>query len=697
MPGRSFARRAATLARVSGLDFARMTTLGSRLPTRLVACSATGIGLGSINTTERSPFGAGVPRSSRPWPCDEAGRFYLGAASDLGASAPRGDLANVLHPQTSLPVVALPVAGRCVVSIADLRAKLGRGGFRVWESLITRRNRDGFTHVTRKGLATAESFVAVSDKTVQRALARLRSAGLVSDCGWQELLVPVGRKGAKAVRKVFVRRVYGARVGRSQDGETQALVPVETARWIEAASSHGGRRRNAGRPRTRPLTGSRPRFGYLTDCRKLVKYLRRKLGEAHARWTKGESVSASPALGIDWPAICAKLGRCPGPRRQWHIDHIRPLASFDWHDPETPARAFAPENHQWLTASENLRKSDKIDDLDLRIEDVEFFRAMLTEQYRTNGAGKNPRLRVINGGGGGQEGAGSGASRGGDFSQTRDGQVGAPRDLERTPIGVSSFSSQAQRKNPPHGGALFSKVIGMKYNGEETEVGLLLGTPGRQPLPIFGDHIPTYPCSMQVPMVRVPGPPLLDARLGPQRRRSTLARWFKAALVSRFGAKAKGAGSGFARSPKIVKLLDEAADAFIEHEIAPAAWAAWCCDVSMRLFQADTTKPKPPTIFWVYSKRWIAERVEWFEHEADTIGGRMIATPAHDQLTRVWYAMDRELRLERAITREAQDKIIAKHFPEDTYRDLVEQAHSQTAKMQDAINSLARSGDKWLW
>lgn len=237
----------------------------------------------------------------------------------------------------------------------------------------------------------------------------------------------------------------------------------------------------------------------------------------------------------------------------------------------------------------------------------------------------------------------------------------------------------------------------MKFNGEETERGVFLGTPGRQPIAIFGNAIPRYPCSGTVPMVRIPSPPLLDARLGPRRRRSVLARWFKAAVVSRFGAKAKGAGAGFAKSKKIERLLDEAAEVLTKHEIAPAAWCAWCCDVSMRLFQADVDKPKPPTIFWVYSKRWIEERSEWFEHEADTIGGRMIATPAHEKLTRLWYAMDKTLRLERATTDEAQREIVARYFPEDTYRDLVEQAHAQTAKMQDAINSLARSGDKWLW
>ncbi len=488
-----------------------------------------------------------------------------GIASDPGAFAPRGDLSPVQSiPQTSLPVVGLAVAGRCIVTIATLRAKLGCRAFRVWESLITRRDRDGFTHATRLGLARAPGYEIVSDHVVKRALARLRSASLVSDRGWEEHLVPVGYKGDKGLRDVFVRRVYGARIVRGRKNETRALVPEATARWLAHACTHGGRRKGAGR---KVVSAARPVF------------------------------------------------------------------------------------------------------------------------------------TVIDGGRANQVAPGCKESRRPNISASGANQDAPPRDPSVVSVGSSLLSSQSSERSPtPGGGVSLSKVGGMKYNGEEVgEFGVLLGSPGRKPLPIFGDHIPEFPCSMRVPMVRVPSPPLLDARLGPQRRRSTLARWFKCAVVSRFGAKAKSAGAGFARSPKIEKLLDEAANAFVKHEIAPAAWCAWCCDVSLRLFQKDPERPKPPTIFWVYAKRWLDERREWFEHEADTLGGRMIATPAHDELTRLWYRMDKTLRREKAITREAQDEIIVRFFPDDTYRDLVEQAHVQVVKMQNSIDSLARSGDKWMW
>ena len=60
--------------------------------------------------------------------------------------------------------------------------------------------------------------------------------------------------------------------------------------------------------------------------------------------------------GIDVVAISKHLGPRPSPDHQ--IDHIIPLAAFDFNNPEQIMQAFAPENHQWLPRLKNSKKSD---------------------------------------------------------------------------------------------------------------------------------------------------------------------------------------------------------------------------------------------------------------------------------------------------------------------------------------------------
>lgn len=64
-------------------------------------------------------------------------------------------------------------------------------------------------------------------------------------------------------------------------------------------------------------------------------------------------------LGIDIQKILAELGPCPGGLSDWHIDHIKPICSFDLNNRKEFLTAFSPENHQWLTAQENLFKNAK--------------------------------------------------------------------------------------------------------------------------------------------------------------------------------------------------------------------------------------------------------------------------------------------------------------------------------------------------
>lgn len=79
------------------------------------------------------------------------------------------------------------------------------------------------------------------------------------------------------------------------------------------------------------------------------------------RHQKIKKIFTVSGYGIDVEAIAKHIGPCPGDLKDWHIDHIRPLSSFDFSDASQIAIAFRPENHQWLPAQENLIKHAKYD------------------------------------------------------------------------------------------------------------------------------------------------------------------------------------------------------------------------------------------------------------------------------------------------------------------------------------------------
>jgi len=67
----------------------------------------------------------------------------------------------------------------------------------------------------------------------------------------------------------------------------------------------------------------------------------------------------SKDYGIDYEKIIEHLKPFPKDLSKYHIDHIKPLCKFDLTKKEEVKKAFAPENHQWLLVTDNLKKSSK--------------------------------------------------------------------------------------------------------------------------------------------------------------------------------------------------------------------------------------------------------------------------------------------------------------------------------------------------
>jgi hypothetical protein len=68
-------------------------------------------------------------------------------------------------------------------------------------------------------------------------------------------------------------------------------------------------------------------------------------------------LAANPNIRSNSRAIVDYLGLPPQDGKKYHIDHIKPLCSFDLSNPSQVKLATAPENHRWLPASENARKA----------------------------------------------------------------------------------------------------------------------------------------------------------------------------------------------------------------------------------------------------------------------------------------------------------------------------------------------------
>jgi len=87
--------------------------------------------------------------------------------------------------------------------------------------------------------------------------------------------------------------------------------------------------------------------------------LRSSLYYALNYYTRTGKILSSRKYGIDLRTIIKKLTPLPFPiseRSKWHIDHVRPISSFDLTNPEEIRKCFSADNLQWLTAKENLSK-----------------------------------------------------------------------------------------------------------------------------------------------------------------------------------------------------------------------------------------------------------------------------------------------------------------------------------------------------
>lgn len=90
--------------------------------------------------------------------------------------------------------------------------------------------------------------------------------------------------------------------------------------------------------------------------------LRSLIFSAFVRLSKNGKLKSNKEYGIDFNAIFNKVGPRPGSGREYHLDHIIPLAAFDFDNEEHIRLSQSPCNLRWVSRKENLCKSDSIPD-----------------------------------------------------------------------------------------------------------------------------------------------------------------------------------------------------------------------------------------------------------------------------------------------------------------------------------------------
>ncbi len=90
--------------------------------------------------------------------------------------------------------------------------------------------------------------------------------------------------------------------------------------------------------------------------------IRRRLGTALGHVIRyyiktGKVSNPMKKYGLDWKGIIKQLTPIPKPRSKYHVDHIIPLFRFDLSNFEQIHIAFAPENHRWMLAKENMSRN----------------------------------------------------------------------------------------------------------------------------------------------------------------------------------------------------------------------------------------------------------------------------------------------------------------------------------------------------
>ena len=177
---------------------------------------------------------------------------------------------------------------------------------------------------------------------------------------------PKINKKIKEYNKVYSQRPEVRERNRKRAIKYRQRPSVKERNRILAVTKYGERRRAfwkeyGKRPEVRVRIRENERLRRLTDKEfAIADRLRRSLNHAMTKYSKTGKIMSSKEYGIDWKKVVEYLKPFPENLRDFEIDHIIPLYTFNLTNPEEVKKAFAPSNLQWLMKEENRRKGKKL-------------------------------------------------------------------------------------------------------------------------------------------------------------------------------------------------------------------------------------------------------------------------------------------------------------------------------------------------
>lgn len=231
----------------------------------------------------------------------------------------------------------------------------------------------------------------------------------------------------------------------------------------------------------------------------------------------------------------------------------------------------------------------------------------------------------------------------------------------------------------------------------------------------FGDILPPYPGIDQIPVARVPHPPLITEEMSKTKALRIAALGYRAALEREYGPSRILVEATY-KDPKAV-LQSKHAHAIvlalpklIEYKVAPASWSAFSIYVwknyvmkgDGKLFDIPSKmrRPKrgtPPVPSWVFSLKRLEERTEWFTwHEATCRGGQLrLSKPNRELLHRHRKLRDTLRAVEGELDVDFVQWAVDQHLPKSTYERLRRAATAAAEIEQSDLDERAYSGE-WL-